>query len=80
MPELNQDLNLSPTKKYILITPGAGLLPEYPRGLYIGSSGDVTCEDFFGNLVTFTNAQAGSVLPIACIRVTAAPAGTVGLF
>lgn len=80
MAEENTDLNLSPSKRYTLLSPGAGLLSPFPRALYIAAAGDITVEDFFGNVVTFSNVQAGTVLPIACIRLTAAPAGTVGLY
>jgi len=80
MPNTNPDLNLSPAKRFAAITPSGAILSPAPRGLYIGASGDVTVEDYFGNSVTFTNAQAGSVIPIACIKLTAGPAGIVGLY
>ena len=35
-----------------------------PKGLYIGGTGAVVVMDSAGNLVTFANAQAGSILPI----------------
>ena len=44
---------------------------RYPRALYLGGSGDITVEDFHGNVVTLTNAQAGSTLPISVRRITA---------
>lgn len=80
MPDANPDLNLSPAKRFRALTPSGAVLSPAPRGLYIGATGDVTVEDFFGNSVTFSNAQAGSVIPVACTKFTAGPVGVVGLY
>lgn len=39
------------------------------RALYIGTGGNVVVVMENGNVVTFANAQAGSVLPLRAVRV-----------
>jgi hypothetical protein len=52
------------------------------KSLYVGGDGNVTVRMSGGNIVTFTNVQAGSYLVIQCdqVRATATTAtGIVGL-
>jgi hypothetical protein len=39
-------------------------LMETSRALYVGGSGDVTITAKSGNIVTFANVQAGTILPV----------------
>jgi len=39
------------------------------RGIYIGVSGDVVAVTPAGNVLTFKNAQSGSVLPVRASRI-----------
>ncbi len=73
------DLNIAPSRRYYQVSPSADDLIPYPRAVYVGDTGDVTGEDFFGNTTTFTNVQAGSLLPVAFKTITAAPPGTIAL-
>lgn len=73
------DINIAPSRRYYQVAPGPGDLNPYPRAIYVGDTGDVTGEDFYGNITTFLNVQAGSLLPVAFKTITAAPAGTVAL-
>lgn len=41
------------------------------RGIYIGVTGDVVIVNQSGSVLTFKNAQQGSILPIRCMRVNA---------
>jgi len=67
----------SPSDQYVAITPGASVLYPAPRALYVGATQDVTVEDFYGNTVAFVGVQGGSVLPIACKKVTIAAGGSI---
>ena len=78
MPSAN--VSTSPSTEYADASPGAGELPRYPRGLYVPVAGDVTVTGLDDVQVTFTAVPAGSVLPIGCKVLAAAPAGTVLLF
>lgn len=40
-----------------------------PRAIYVGTGGDVAAVGLDGAVVTFKNAQSGSVLPIAPKRI-----------
>lgn len=60
------------------ITPGAGVIGPF-RALFVGTSGDVTAQMWpSGTSLTFTNAPVG-LLPIQFNKITAGPAGLVGL-
>lgn len=39
------------------------------RGLYIGGNGSVTLRTVGGNIVTFTNLVAGTILPICATQI-----------
>jgi len=44
-------------------------LANETRGIYVGGTGDIVVHDKAGNNVTFSSAQAGTVLPIRTKRV-----------
>lgn len=72
-------ITTSPSEEYVTLTASADVLSPAPRALYIATTGSYTVEDFHGNSVVFANAQAGSVLPIACRKITVAAGAVVGL-
>ncbi len=51
-------------------TAGNGL-PNFTRGLFVGGAGNLVVIDTQGNTTTFTNVQAGQILPIAVQQVKA---------
>ena len=46
-------------------------LTSIARSLYVGTAGNVTLLTVGQNVVTFSNVQAGSILPVRVIRVNA---------
>jgi hypothetical protein len=58
------------------ITPADSNLAQEARALYVGGTGNVTVTMDSGNVVTFTNVAAGSILPISVTRVAAATTAT----
>ncbi len=46
-------------------------LPHITRALYIGGDGDVRVEMYSGQIITFMEANSGSVIPIRVIKVFA---------
>lgn len=71
MPEFKK-LSISPWSgtEFFDITPDDDNdLGVVPRGVYIGSSGNLRCSDSDGTIVTFTALVAGVVHPIAPQRV-----------
>ena len=46
-------------------------LTAIARSLYVGTAGNVTLLTVGQNVVTFSNVQAGSILPVRVIRVNA---------
>lgn len=75
----------SPARNAFAVTPNsANDLPTFCRALYIGTGGNIRVTTARGDTVTFTNVQGGSVLPVACRRVLAAPdttaSGIVALY
>lgn len=62
----------APAHTHAAVTPGdtAGAnLSELPRGLYIGSAGDVVIVTDDDTAVTYVGVPAGTILPIAAKRV-----------
>ena len=53
------------------ITPADSDLTQPARCVYIGTGGSVKVTTTQGNVVTFTNVQDGSVLPVSVSRVWA---------
>lgn len=63
------------------ITAGPSKLEHVTRGLYVGTSGDVTVTFIDGSSVTLENLAAGVIHPVAVTHVTAATAtGIIGLY
>lgn len=63
------------------ITAGASPLAHVTRGIYVGTTGDITVTLQNGDSLELTNIAAGVVHPLACTHVTAATAGgIVGLY
>lgn len=54
------------------ITPADTDLTAEARALYVGGSGDVKVTTTNGDVVTFANVVAGSILPVSVKRVWAA--------
>lgn len=44
-------------------------LPFVPRAIYVGGSGDIAAMLFTGDIIVFTNAVAGTVLPLRVVKV-----------
>jgi hypothetical protein len=62
----------SPAKRYVAVTPHDSTdLTVDARGLYVGTAGNVVAVSTSGDVVTFTNVQAGTILPINVRRVNA---------
>lgn len=60
----------SPAKNGVAITPhDTNDLTNATRGIYVGGAGDVKVDMVGTGTVTFSNAVAGSVLPIRAARV-----------
>jgi len=68
------------SRKFIPITPDdAQNLAAFPRGVYVGGSGDIVMHDADGAPVTFVNAQAGTIIPVSPTRVLATGTTATGL-
>lgn len=74
------NVDSGPSTEYAAASPGTGQLAKKPRGLYVPIAGDVTVTGLDDVQVTFTSVPAGTVLPIGCKVLHAAPAGTVLMF
>ena len=62
----------NPATDYFAITPHDSNNEAVAfRAIYVGVAGNVTVVSANGNVVTFKNAQAGSVLPVEGVRVNA---------
>jgi hypothetical protein len=57
------------------ITPGAALAFT-PRGVYVGSSGNIVATGQDGNSVTFNNLPAAYILPFRAATVASSGSGT----
>lgn len=70
MKDLSGQGSGEPAVNGFLISPDdAAYLPFVPRAIYIGISGNLSVMLFNGDIVVFTNAAAGSVLPLRVIKV-----------
>ncbi len=68
----------NPSNSYFVITPAdTGDFAVAAKGIYIGVDGDITIVQPDGGKRLFKNAKAGSILPVAAIRVDAT--GTTGV-
>lgn len=54
-------------------------LPFLPRAIYVGQTGTVVLRMANGGSVTFTNAQAGSFLPVRAAGIAATGTTATGL-
>ncbi len=52
-----------------VITPSDTASVGDARSLYIGGAGNVQVETALGSTVLFTGLQAGSILPVRCVKV-----------
>jgi hypothetical protein len=66
----------SPSGAWAVVSPSDSDSLEYVRGLYIGGTGNVACEDQSGSAVTFFAVPTGFVLPIRPSKVLAATTAT----
>ena len=62
-PSANADAT-APAYDVATITPSDSTVFSQTRGLYIGGGGNLKVRSLLGQTVTFTNVQAGSILPI----------------
>lgn len=70
----------SPATHAIAITPNdTALLPVVTRAIYAGQTGDVSVEMQSGQIVTFENIQAGSILAIRALKVRQTGSTATGL-
>jgi hypothetical protein len=60
------------TSDAVAVTPGATEQPGY--GFYVAVAGDVTVTTQAGTSTTFTAVPAGSIIPVAFTKITAATA------
>lgn len=61
-----------PADDFIAVTPHASTdIAVLTRALYIGTGGDVVAVKANGDTVTFSNVQAGTIIPIRVRRVNA---------
>lgn len=58
------------------ITPSATNLASIVRALYIGVAGNVVILTPASTSLTFVNVQAGSILPVMCLKVYTTGSGT----
>jgi hypothetical protein len=71
--------NTAPAITFAAVTPADADLPKYPtRGLYIGTTGNVSVTDGGAtpSTVTFIAVPAGAILPIQVTRVNSVGSGT----
>lgn len=54
-------------------------LPEIPRAIYVGQSGDISLRLPGGQTAVFQNTQAGSFLPVRALGVNATGTTAAGL-
>ena len=67
-----QAYSTSPSDRYEAVTPSDTVdLTKPCRSLYVGVAGDVVAVTTAGVAVTFTDVQAGEVLPIVASRINA---------
>lgn len=60
----------SPADDYSAVTPSDSTdLASRPRGLYVGTGGDVVIVNPSGTAVTFKSVPSGTVLPVRAVRV-----------
>ena len=62
-PKANADAT-APAYNIAAITPSNTTVFDQTRGLYIGAGGNMKVRSLLGQDITFTNVQAGSILPI----------------
>lgn len=61
-----------PAEDAAAVTPSDSTsLPDIARSLYVGTAGNVALLTVGQNVVTFSNVQSGSILPVRVIRVNA---------
>lgn len=60
----------SPARKHFSITKNdAADLAKLPRGIYVGTGGDIAMRDEDGTDVTYKNVASGVILPFRAVRV-----------
>lgn len=66
-------MNSGPSIKWTAVTKSDTTVLASCRALWVGTAGDVVCDDAFGHTdITFKNVPSGTLLPIAAYRVKAA--------
>ena len=75
--QFNPPTGTMPGYDAFVITPNSGANLATPvRALWVGAAGDICLVTMKGTSLTFTGVNAGSILPIQCIRVNATTSGT----
>lgn len=68
----------SPAGVFVAVTAGATpFVNGKCRGIYVGSSGNITITDLGGNSVQFIGLATGVIHPIQATAITAATAGSI---
>lgn len=72
------DRSIGPTGLCVVVTAGATPFVNGPcRGIYAGSSGNITITDRGGNSIQFVGIATGVIHPIQAVAITAATAGSL---
>lgn len=69
----------SVAQQCVAITPADSDLSAQVRALYIGGLGNIKITDPQGNVVTFTNVQTGTILPVMAKRVWSTDTTATGI-
>lgn len=70
----------APARDAVIITPNDTIdLAVMPRAIYVGQSGNISVRFSAGQTVLFTNAQAGSFLPVRATGINATGTTATGL-
>lgn len=69
----------TPAREFFLITPSADILDPAPKALRADSVGTITFQAVDSATTVTVNVQAGEILPVQAIKVTAATATVHGL-